>query len=92
MIVRESEIENLDLSQSEQKLVVRSAEQSALEASNIMRSFFDQRQRRGSIDLENAAKIDSALEHNKKVMAGNPIARNLIEQQLIIEENKEPAA
>ena len=71
--------------------MVRSAEQSALEASNIMRSFFDQRQRRGSIDFENAAKIDSALEHNLKVMAGNSVARNLIEQQLIIEENKEPA-
>ena len=56
-----------------------------------MRSFFDQRQRRGSIDFENAAKIDSALEHNLKVMAGNSVARNLIEQQLIIEENKEPA-
>ena len=86
MIGRDSDSESRDSSQSKHKLVVRSAERSALEASNIMRSFLDRRQRRGQYDFENAAKIDAALDHNLKVMAGDSIDCNPVEQLDALEE------
>ena len=64
MIDRNYKNENWDSGKTDQRRVIESAELSAQAASDIMRGFLDQRQRRGLVDFENSALIAWAIQHN----------------------------